>query len=526
MTRNNTIILIIILAIFIFALWALVPLQRDEDNPVSKLGRTGLRFGLDLAGGVFLKYETVFAENATSQDKRSEVSRAITTIKKRIDKYGVTEPVIQSEGTDYITVKLPGFTDLDAAKRLVEQTGFLEFREVELNAEGAPVYLSNYLEQEQPQFIDQKETANRIFVATVQDQEGNAEHKTVAFLTASGNGSLVFTDGAGNTVTKEDLSDVSGSLSWVPARSDNGIPLTGELLADAAPNIDQSEVVPSYVVSIEWNSQGAIIFDQIASRLYNSGEYGTPQRALGIFIDNSLLSNPQILQQQYQGSGQIEGSFTPAQAEELANMLKSGALPMPLELYNSEFTAGTLGSKFIELSWLAGIIGIVLVIAFMIAYYRLPGLFAGLALAFYVVLVMFLFKLIPVTLTLAGLGGFILSIGMAVDANVLIFERMKEEIRTGRTLGAAVETGFNRAWSAIRDSNITTIIVCIILYWMGNLVVGGEKVMGFAMALGIGVLISMFTAIMVTRTLLRQCIHSRLGKRMGLFNIYRGKSNV
>ncbi len=523
MSRHNTIILILILAIFIFALWALIPLQTDEDKPVSKLGRTGLRFGLDLAGGVFLKYETVLAENATSNEKRGEVSRAVTTIKKRIDKYGVTEPVIQSEGTEYITVKLPGFTDLDAAKRLVEQTGFLEFREVELNAGGEPVYLSKYLEQGQLRFIDPGETADRVFVADVYDHEGNLSHKTTAFITTGDNGSLVFEDAAGNTVTKEELSDVSESLSWIPARGDNGIALTGDLLADAAPTIDQSEVIPSYVVSIEWNNEGSIIFDQIASRLYNSGEYGAPQRALGIFIDNSLLSAPQILQQQYQGSGQIQGSFTPAEAEELANLLKSGALPMPLELYNSEFTAGTLGSKFIELSWLAGLIGIILVIAFIAAYYRLPGFFAGLALVFYVVLVMFLFKLIPVTLTLAGLGGFILSIGMAVDANVLIFERMKEEFRTGRTLGAAVETGFNRAWSAIRDSNITTIIVCIILYWMGSLVVGGEKVMGFAMALGIGVMISMFTAIMVTRTLLRACIHTTLSKRAALFSIDRGK---
>jgi preprotein translocase subunit SecD len=159
----------------------------------------------------------------------------------------------------------------------------------------------------------------------------------------------------------------------------------------------------------------------------------------------------------------------------------------------------------------------------MIAYYRLPGLLASLALVFYGALILALFKLIPVTLSLAGLGGFILSIGMAVDANVLIFERMKEEIRMGRTLAAAIEAGFNRAWSAIRDSNITTIIVCIILYWMGSVLVAGAPVMGFALTLGIGVIVSMFTAIVVTRTLLRLFVGSSITRKTVLFSIDRGK---
>ena len=160
---------------------------------------------------------------------------------------------------------------------------------------------------------------------------------------------------------------------------------------------------------------------------------------------------------------------------------------------------------------------------FMIVYYRLSGVLASLALIFYGSLVLALFKLIPITLSLAGLGGFILSIGMAVDANVLIFERMKEEFRTGRTLGAAIEAGFNRAWSAIRDSNVTTFIVCGILYWVGNNIVAGEPVMGFALTLFIGVAVSMFTAIMVTRTLLRLFVGSRLARRTSLFSAYRGK---
>ena len=160
---------------------------------------------------------------------------------------------------------------------------------------------------------------------------------------------------------------------------------------------------------------------------------------------------------------------------------------------------------------------------FMIAYYRLPGAMACIALAFYGAVVLAIFKLMPVTLTLAGIGGFVLSIGMAVDANVLIFERMKEEFQTGRTLGAAIEVGFSRAWTAIRDSNVTTFIVCIILFWVGSSVAAGAPVKGFAWTLGIGVAVSMFTAIVVTRTLLRFFVGSRLARKISLFTAYSGE---
>ncbi len=516
MTRKNTIILLLILAIFSFSLWTLLPIDAE------RLGRKGLNLGLDLVGGVHLVYEADISENATEHARN--MNRTITTIQKRIDKYGVTEPIIQQLGEDRILIQLPGFTDIDAAKSLVEQTGFLDFREVEVNDTGRPVTLVDYLQQTQLEFIDKGETGDRVFVATLYDQEDNQEYRTVALLSGD-NGNVILTDASGNPADITKLQEYTESLSWIPAKGNNGVHLTGDFLADAAAQIDQSDVVPKYVVSIDWNAEGSIIFDQIASKLYNAGEYGTPQRALGIFLDNSLLSAPQIRQQSYQGSGQIEGNFTPNGAEELANLLKSGALPMPLKqppLYQEKVSA-TLGANFIEMSWLAGLVGIVLIMLFMIAYYRLPGLLASLALIFYGALVLALFKLIPVTLTLAGLGGFILSIGMAVDANVLIFERMKEELRMGRTLGAAIEAGFNRAWSAIRDSNVTTIIVCVILFWLGSSIIASAPVMGFALTLGIGVIISMFTAITVTRTLLRLVLHSPLGRNTALFNIVRGK---
>jgi preprotein translocase subunit SecD len=508
MTRKNIIAFLLILIVFGFALWTILPIQGE------RLGRKGLRLGLDLIGGVHLVYQADFPKDASKSDKAKDMDRALTTIERRIDKYGVTEPIIQQLGEDRILVQLPGFTDIEAAKSLVEQTGFLDFREVELNEAGQPVYLSNYLEESTNYFFfDKGETGDRLFV--------NEDGTPIAFLVKDGEGNK-FVDVEGNPIDKETLQEYAmSSLSWIPARGDDGTHLTGDFLADAAPTIRQEVISTEAQVSIEWNDKGGIIFDQIAKRLYNSGQYGTPQRALGIFMDNTLLSAPQIREQAYHGSGVITGDFTVPEAEELANLLKSGALPMPLKkppLYQEKVSA-TLGADFIDMSVQAGIIGIILVMLFMIAYYRLSGLLASLALVFYGALVLALFKLIPVTLSLAGLGGFILSIGMAVDANVLIFERMKEELRTGRKLGAAIEAGFNRAWSGIRDSNITTIIVCVILYWLGSSIVASAPVMGFALTLLIGVVVSMFTAIVVTRTLLRLFVGSPLARRTMLFSV-------
>jgi len=519
MPRNNTIILMLILAIFIFALWTVLPLNAE------RFGRKGLHLGLDLVGGVYLVYQADFAENATEESQRTNtINMAVITIQKRIDKYGVTEPVIQKMGEDRIMVQLPGFTDIDAAKRLVEQTGFLEFREVELNATEQPVKLSDYLGQEHLQFIDTKEMGDRFFVVDVAGARGEITSKTVAILKPDESG-LTFISASGNATSNATLTEYGDATSWIASRGNDGTQLTGEFLSDAQPQVDTSQVVPQYVVGIKWNDKGTIYFNEIAARLYARPE-NTKQRALGIFLDDNLISYPQILQPQYEGgSAQIEGNFTPEEAQELATLLSSGSLPMPLKkppLYQEKVSA-TLGANFIHFSWIAGLTGILLVMAFMIAYYRLPGFLASLALIFYGVLVMAVFKLWPITLSLAGLGGFVVSIGMAVDANVLIFERLKEELRTGRTLGAAVEAGFSRAWKAILDSNVTTIIACVILIWLASSVVASAQVMGFAITLLIGVVISMFTAMIVTRTLLRFVIHTPLAKNTGLFIIYRGK---
>jgi len=218
-------------------------------------------------------------------------------------------------------------------------------------------------------------------------------------------------------------------------------------------------------------------------------------------LDGRVLSAPTI-NAAIQGSGVIQGQFTADEAESLAVQMRYGALPVPLRVEDIRTVGASLGQDSVENSLRAGLLGIGSVLLFMLLLYRFPGLLADIALIIYVLLNLALFKLIPVTLTLAGIAGFILSVGMAVDANILIFERMKEELRNGRSVRLAVETGFSRAWLAIRDGNFSTLISCAVLYWFGN-TFGASVVKGFAVTLSIGVVLSMLSAVLMTRTLMR-----------------------
>jgi preprotein translocase subunit SecD len=276
------------------------------------------------------------------------------------------------------------------------------------------------------------------------------------------------------------------------------------------------------VLVFEWNETGSKMFEEITKRLLN--------QPLGIFLgDEPLRGDDGIPIAPYIRSvisdrGIIEG-LSLAEASELSRLLNAGRIPVPLTPIYEQTVSPILGSDFVDMSLRAGIIGLILVIVFMMVYYRLPGALASAALMFYVFSVLAIFKLVPVTLSLAGIGGFVLSIGMAVDANVLIFERLKEELRLGRTLGAAIEGGFKRAWPAIRDSNITTFIVCGILYWLGSSIISSAPVMGFAITLAIGVAVSMFSAVVVTRNFLRIFTGTRLARKVSLFSVYSGRTN-
>jgi protein-export membrane protein SecD len=260
------------------------------------------------------------------------------------------------------------------------------------------------------------------------------------------------------------------------------------------------------MIQFELQSESASLFANYTAA--NVGKY------LAIVLDKVVISCPIINSAIPDGQGVIEGSFTLEEARGLAIQLKYGALPVPLKIVDNRTIGATLGYDSVRRSAIAGVIGVVVVLLFMIVYYRLPGLMAALALVLYALLNFSVYKLIPVTLTLPGIAGFLLSTGMAVDANILIFERMKEEIRGGRSLTSALGAGFDRAWTSIRDSNISTLITCTILYIFGSNF-GASIVKGFAITLAIGVMINLFTAITVTRTLLRTLFHAQGDKIEG-----------
>jgi len=282
--------------------------------------------------------------------------------------------------------------------------------------------------------------------------------------------------------------------------------LTGKYLKHAYRDVDPYE---GPIIAFEWDSEGAYLFEQITRRNLD--------KQLAIFVDNEQISAP-VVQAVISDRGQIEGRFTLDAAADLANKLNSGALDVPLMLINQRDVDASLGADSIRKSIIAAGIGLVLLLLFMLAYYRLLGLVACFSLGIYGVVLLAIFGFFPITLTLPGIAALILSLGMAVDANVLIFERMKEELRSRRTLGAAVEAGFNRAWPAIRDSNITTFIACIILFWLGG-TFGAFMVRGFALTLFVGVALSMFTAIVITRTFLRLIVGSRLVTNLEAYGV-------
>jgi preprotein translocase subunit SecD len=443
MFRKNTPVLIIILALFAFAISALIfPL----------FGREAMRLGLDLQGGIHMVYRADLS--AVEPGEEASVMEGVkAVISNRINPLGVTEPVIQKQGQDRLLVELPGLSITDKEKERLSRVALLEFGE--MAADGEEAKWENELGRWKPATAvidgEEKELTSRYFRE--------------------------------NTYVGQD-------------------------------NLGRIELL------FEWDEEGSKISEKVTSRLID--------KPLGIFEgDESLLGEDgrpiaPIVQAVIIDRGRITG-LNLDEATSLSQQLNAGRLPVSLEILYDQTVSPILGADFIDMSVKAGVIGIILVMLFMIIYYRLPGVLASLALMFYGVSVLAIFKLWPVTLTLAGLGGFILSIGMAVDANVLIFERMKEEFRTGRALGAAIETGFNRAWTAIRDSNITTFIVCGILFWVGSSIVAGAPVKGFAWALAIGVAVSMFTAIVVTRTLLRLFVGTRLARRASLFSPYLGR---
>ena len=379
-------------------------------------------FGLDLVGGTELVYR---ADTSRIEDVDSAMATLKEVIERRINIFGVSEPLVQTESAGLVSgnrderliVGLPGITDIDRAIELIGRTPVLEFRLAHPDAE--EILKTN-----------PNASPDELFITTG---------------------------------------------------------LSGRYLSRA--RVEFNPTTGAAVIGLEFNKDGGELFAQVTRE--HKGEI------LAILLDGAILSTPVIVDEISNGKAQITGSFTPEEAKNLVRNLNYGALPVPITLATSQTMGATLGEIALNSGVRAGVVGLIILSLFLIFWYRLPGLVSVMALSFYIILSLVIFKLIPVTLSAAGLAGFILSIGMAVDANVLIFERMKEELKKNKSISEALHEGFSRAWLSIRDSNISSIITAIVLFWLGT-----SAVKGFALTLGIGVIISMFTAITVSRTFL------------------------
>jgi preprotein translocase subunit SecD len=479
MSRRQSALLIFIILIASAATWVVLPnnpgihiLNIDRDIKIVQ--------GLDLQGGLRVLLEADLPENADITPNQLSTARDI--IEKRVDALGVTEPLVQVAGSRRILVELAGIEDPEQAVNTIKEIGLLEF--VQISPSDFP-------------FIQPGQTIQTDFNRSIPVTVGTPETLPPELITPT----YVETP----TVSTETptAADPTGEAqsSVTPTATPESVPverifhtiLTGAELKNAGVSVDQ---IGSVSVVMEFSDQGQLIFDNHV--LTHRGEY------LGIALDGELISVPYIpldYSPSGQGATSIVGDFSQEEANNLAIQLRYGALPLPLTVVENKTVGPTLGQDSLRKSTIAGLIGLGVVMAFMALYYRLPGVLADLALLIYATCTFALFKLIPVTLTLPGIAGFVLSLGVAVDANVLIFERMKEELREGRNIRRAIDLGFSRAWPSIRDSNLSTLITCLILFWFGN-TFGASIVKGFSLTLALGVMVSLFTAITVTRTFL------------------------
>ena len=462
--------------------------------------RTGLRDSVEDALGEV----DVFQVTDIGEPDASQMEGVLDNITRRVNRFGTEEPIIQIFGDDRIIVQLPGAsgstTDLAFADP-VDDIGLLT--DTLASAGFGDVNVTR---------VD--ELSFRILSGTVgsevQTAARDALTEVVGAPTELNVSSAIDEAKAliGQTALlefKERTCDTAICANY----TDADLGLTGDDLERAEASADPVGI--GWVVNLQFDGRGSDIFSSLTRRIAN-----VDTKRIAVFMDDQEIIAPISLAWIRDGSTQISGDFTREEARTLAIQLESGRLQVPLKLIQESDVDALLGSESLRNSLLAGLVGLGLVLVFMVAYYRMAGVVAACALVFYAVMVLAVFKLIPVTLELAHIGGFILSVGMAVDANILIFERMKEEVRIGRTLASSMEVGFGRAWPAIRDSNISTMITCLVLLWFGDRL-GGGLVTGVAISLFIGVAASMFTAVVVSRNLLQLMAFVGLGHRISLF---------
>jgi protein-export membrane protein SecD len=533
------------LVVLLFAAAALIAYPRPISRPAwlgGFLAKMKINLGLDLQGGIHLIYkvDTSGVESGKIPDALSGLQ---DIIERRVNAFGVAEPLIEtskSGSEQRLIVELAGVKDIEKAKEMIKETPFLEFKKMEAPAEQPPQELSAedmaYNEQQKakaedllrqiqggadfselakansedpgskeqggdlgfvkkgtfvPEFdkvlFDSNLEPGQVYPEVVESQFG---YHIIKLIESRG-------EGEDKEVHAQHIllaAKTPPPVQQTPTFIDTG--LTGKNLKRADVQFMSQTGKPE--VGIEFDSEGARNFAQLTKD--NIG------KQIAIFLDGQVISAPTVQSEITDGKAVITGNFSLEEAKKLAQRLNEGALPMPITLIGQQSVEASLGKASLDKSLKAGAIGLVLVMIFMIIYYRFLGFVASVALVIYTSIMVALFKMSTgtpwsITLTLAGIAGFILSVGMAVDANILIFERTKEEIRKGRTLRSAVDEGFHRAWPSIRDSNISSIITSLILIWFGT-----GFVKGFAVTLLLGVLVSMFTAIILVRTVLTALI--------------------
>lgn len=524
------------------------------------LSKPSINLGLDLQGGIHLEYKADMSQ--VSDDKKDEALQAAQdVIERRINAFGVGEPLVQTAKSgeeNRIIVELPGIKDIEGAKKQIKETPFLEFREeatdedmkqyeslfASTNAETrkkAVEALGRALKGEDfsqlagefsqdpgskdkggdldfakkgtfvPEFdkvlFEGNLKPGEIYPQLVETQFG---WHVIKFIESRGEGENL-------EVHSQHILFAKQSAKNIPELQYKSTQLTGKNLKSASV-VFQNQGLGEPQVSLKFDSEGASIFADLTKK--NLG------KTIAIYLDNQVISAPTVQAEITNGEAVITGDFSIDEAKKLAGRLNEGALPVPLTLVGQQSIEASLGQESLQKSLYAGMVGLVAVIIFMVFYYRFLGLIASLALIIYTAIMIAIVKLSgtispwPITLTLSGIAGLILTIGMAVDANILIFERTKEEIRRGKNMHGAIDEGFKRAWTSIRDSNVSSTITAFILMVMGT-----SFVKGFALMFIIGVLVSMFTAISITRTMLRFLVGEWANEKLWVFGAHVKREN-
>jgi preprotein translocase subunit SecD len=546
MRSRNIALLIMIIVLAAIALYIVVPNSPGVHislGPIQIDRSFGIRQGLDLRGGVQVLLQADLPPGQQLEAGALDVAAKI--VENRVNALGVVEPLVQTQGDRRIIVELPGVGDPDQAIAIIKETGLLEF----IDAGDYFLPAGSVVQTTYPLLESQGATTHLIEpsstpIATPEAPITGTQSLTTGLQIEPPSSVLTPTQQTTVLTSTQQTTPTPTPSAAEPTPTPGGPVISDRIFATVLTGAHlktatvQRTQTGQFLIAFELTDEGGKIFEDFTGR--NVGKYAS------IVLDKKVISSPVIKSKITGGKGVIEGNFTLEEAQQLVVQLKYGALPVPLVVETTRSVGPSLGQDSVQRSIRAGLVGLTIVLLFMLIYYRLPGLLADLALILYgllnlavyevgwpilllislVMLVSYLFDrkdvwplilgsilllgtfalavsgFTSVTLTLPAITGFILSTGMAVDANILVFERMKEELRAGRSLNSAIEAGFSRAWTSIRDSNISTLITCVILFYFGSSF-GAGTVKGFAVTLALGVIINLFTAIIVTRTFMR-----------------------